>query len=64
MVLKSFPYLYFNYSDDEYGDDFDCPEICLVCNKDYERSNTYKVSEMMVIIIAAKNFIVSIVGGV
>nr|CAG8533376.1 1900_t:CDS:1 [Entrophospora candida] len=35
MTLDHFSYLPFNYSD-EYDDYFDCPEICLACNKEHK----------------------------
>ncbi|CAG8853099.1 30576_t:CDS:2, partial [Gigaspora margarita] len=38
MVLEKFPYLTLKYSN-EYGDYFNCPKTCLVCNKEHKRDD-------------------------
>lgn len=38
MVLERFSYLTLKYSN-EYGDYFDCPKTCLVCNKEHKRDD-------------------------
>ncbi|CAG8742508.1 17710_t:CDS:2 [Gigaspora margarita] len=38
IVLEQFPYLTLKYSN-EYGDYFNCPKTCLVCNKEHKRDD-------------------------
>ncbi|CAG8857515.1 26483_t:CDS:1, partial [Gigaspora margarita] len=38
MVLERFSCLTLKYSN-KYGDYFDCPKACLVCNKEHKRDN-------------------------
>ncbi|RHZ86728.1 hypothetical protein Glove_46g14 [Diversispora epigaea] len=38
MILERFSYLSLKYSD-KYGDNFDCPDIYLVCDKEHKRDN-------------------------
>lgn len=59
MTLEQFHYISFKHSN-KYGDYFNCPEICPVCNKEHEMI-IYKVSGAMENILE-KKLIVLIVG--